>query len=304
MATLTGCGSTDAKPTCEGVQLETTSLNPRVGEASHVGARGVTQGGVTTEGSRFMWVSSDPAVALVDQQGRVTPLRPGTTTITVTCTNAAAGAPSASVQLNVRPPLVQLVIQRTGQGNGFITNLPAGTDHEDGTTVVITATPSEGSTLEGFTGPCVRSGNTCSVLMQYPGPIVITVDFSLCPTSYCGDITMTGSLSFQRVGFGFNWTGYFDYTFDPAPRAGIRMHQRLNASSVSGSATTTGATTLRIPLSGSSIACQFVNPSTMTLTDLDRPTPAIAIITVTWNRSGCSSAQRATGSQARDTIGG
>lgn len=301
MWALTACGSTDVQPTCEGVRLETTSINPRIGEAAHVGARGVTQGGVTTEGSTFAWVSSDPAIAIVDQRGQVTPLRPGTTTITVTCTNGAAGVPpSASVQITVRPPLVRLLIQRAGTGNGFITTDPAGDDHEDGTTVVITATPAEGSVLNGFSGPCVRNGNTCSVVMTYPGPIQITVDFSLCPTSYCGVINITGGqLNFQRVGFGYSWDGYFDYSFDPAPRAGIRIHNRLNASSVAGSATTTGAATLRIPLTGSSIACQFVNPSTITLTDLDRPLPAIAIINFTWDRSGCSTESQARSSPAR-----
>ncbi|MCH7530549.1 MAG: Ig-like domain-containing protein [Gemmatimonadetes bacterium] len=299
------CGSTDVRPTCEAVRLETTSLNPRVGDAAHVGARGVTKGGVTTEGSAFTWLSSDPTVALVDQRGQVTPLRPGTTTITVTCTNAAIGRPSAAVQITVRPPLVRLLIQRAGAGNGFITTVPAGNDHEDGTSVVITATPAEGSVLQGFTGPCVRNGNTCTVVMRYPGPMQITVDFSLCPTSYCGEISITGgTLNFQRAGFGFNWDGHFEYAFDPAPRAGIRIHNRLNASSVSGSATTTGASTLSIPLSGSTIACLFVNPSTMVLTDLDRPIPALKIITFTWDRSGCSTAMRAEGSALPDTIGG
>jgi hypothetical protein len=52
-------------------------------------------------------------------------------------------------------------------------------------------------TWEGFTGPCVRTGTTCAVIMRYPGLMRVMVDFSLCPTSYRRDTTMRGALLVQ-----------------------------------------------------------------------------------------------------------
>ena len=284
------CGDATApQPRCEGVRLETTSLNPRVGEVSHVGAAGITTGGVTVSGSTFRWESSNPTVATVDQSGVVTALSVGTTTITVTCTNATANAPvQSSVVITVRPPLVELLVRKQGTGDGSYSIAPPGTTHEAGTVVGITATPAEGSVFDGFTGPCTVNGRTCTVTMSPPGPVEVTTTFTLCDKSYCGTITLPYIyLSWQTVGFGYNWTGYADLAFDPAPPGGMRLHARLNAASVSGSATTTGDTTLRISLSGSSVACMMVNPSTLVITDLDHPIPVLAIITVTWYNPGC-----------------
>ena len=255
-----------------------------------MGATGVTAGGVPVQGSTFLWVSSNPAVATVDQQGRLTAVSEGTTTITVFCTNAAGGAVvSSTAIINVRPGLVRLVLNTTGTGSGTLSSSPPGSEFESGTRVDITATPGQGSVFNGFAGPCTVNGRTCTVTMRSPGPVVVTATFSLCDKSYCGTIRIEGGrLNFVPVGFGYDWSGYFDYSFDPAPRAEIRIQHRLNAASISGVATTTGASTLRIPFAGSSISCQFeISPSTVVLTDFDDPSPALVVLTFTWDTSGC-----------------
>lgn len=283
--------STDAQPTCVSVGLDVTSLNPRVGEMSHVGATGLTAGGVRVANSTFVWTSSDTNVATVTQQGEVTALNPGMATIEVVCTSAAGAVVSSSVVITVRPALVSLVIDAEGTGNGTFSVDPPGFEFETGTSVDITAIPSEGSIFNGFTGPCTVNGQTCTVIMTPPGPVSVVGTFTLCDRSYCGTISVPSIfLNWQSSGFGFTYDGTVDLLFDPAPRAGIRINARLNAQSISGTATTTSGTTLEIPMSGSSIACTFVNPSTLVITDLDNQIPALAIITITWQSTGCVAA--------------
>ena len=287
-----------SQPTCVDVRLDVTSLNPRVGETSHVGATGITAGGVPVSGSTFQWLSRNTAVATVNQQGVVTAISVGTATIDVVCTSATGALVTSSVVITVRPALVRLVVNAAGNGNGSFSVDPPGSEFETGTPVDVTATPAQGSIFDGFAGPCVVSGQTCSVTMTPPGPVVVTGTFTLCDRSYCGTINAPFIfLNWQRVGFSYTYDGYVDLTFDPAPRAGIRMNARLNAQSISGTASTTGDTSLRIPLAGTSIACTFVNPSTLVITDFDNPIPALAIITITWDSPGCGATMARAGSE-------
>ena len=262
---------------------------------SCVGATGLTEGGVPVASSTFVWTSSDTNVATVTQQGEVTARREGMTTINVVCTSAAGAVVSSSVVITVRPALVSLVIDAAGTGNGTFSVDPPGFEFETGTSVDITATPSQGSIFDGFTGPCTVNGQTCTVIMTPPGPVSVVGTFTLCDRSYCGAISASIFLNWQSSGFGFTYDGTVDLLFDPAPPAGIRVNARLNAQSISGTATTTGGTTLEIPMSGSSIACTFVNPSTLVITDLDNPIPALAIITITWQSTGCVAAAPTSG---------
>lgn len=86
-----------------------------------------------------------------------------------------------------------------------------------------------------------------------------------CDRSYCGRISMSITMTCNPAGFGWQCTGTVDLSFSPSPRSGLRIRVRLNAGSISGTATTSGGSTLRVPISGSAVACPFsVNPSVLT----------------------------------------
>jgi List-Bact-rpt repeat protein len=75
------------------------------------------------------------------------------------------------------PPAVfhTVAVAVGGRGGGAVTSLPAGLDcpssacsleFERGSSVVLTATPAEGSKLARWTGSCRRSGATCTLTVQ------------------------------------------------------------------------------------------------------------------------------------------
>ena len=109
-------------------------------------------------------------MATVNQQGVVTALREGVATIDVVCTSAAGDLVSSSVLITGRPALVFLLIDAAENGNGSFSVDSPGFEFEAGTPVDNTATPAQGSVFDGFTGPCVVNGQTCSVTMTPPGP--------------------------------------------------------------------------------------------------------------------------------------
>lgn len=281
------CGGSDATPprSVVSVQLITSNLSPRVGEIIRVGATPQDAAGVPVQGVVCTFISDPPGVASVDVNGAVTALAVGTATITATCQGK-----SASVAITVRPREVSLTINKVGTGTGAVFALPSGNGtlytYDQGTVVTLTASPVEGSTFGGWTGACQGAALTCTVTMD--ASKTVTATFNLCPTSYCGSISVPLiSLNYTPSGFGFNWSGSVNLQFAPAPRSGIRIGVVLNAQSISGSGSTTGATTMQLQLSGGSVACALVNPSYLVITDLDRPTPALAIVTITWNKTGC-----------------
>jgi len=109
-----------------------------------------------------------------------------------------------------------------------------------------------------------------------------------CDKSYCGTITLVHtSLSWSAAGFGYNYSGSVDLGFNPAPPANLAIGVQLNGASIDGSAVTSGSTSLHIPVSGSSVACQLTNPSTYTVIDTNRPSPVLAFLTFDWQTSGC-----------------
>src|SRR6266849_3080882 len=122
------------------VQLQATNINPRVGEAMHVGATPVDAHGLTVQGVPCAFASSNAGVAAVDAtNGTVTPISPGVATITATC-----GGQHSSVDITVRPNTMTLTITKQGDGSGAVFASPSGSGslytYDPGTAVTLTAT--------------------------------------------------------------------------------------------------------------------------------------------------------------------
>jgi alpha-tubulin suppressor-like RCC1 family protein len=124
---------------------------------------------VTMTGTGVTWTSSNPAVATVDATGRATGVSQGTTTITATDSTGA----TASTTLTVLDRLI-LSVTRSGGGSGSVSSNPpginCGTDcseiYDSSSTVTLTATPANGSTLARWIGCDAVSGATCTVTMN------------------------------------------------------------------------------------------------------------------------------------------
>lgn len=89
-----------------------------------------------------------------------------------------------------------------------------------------------------------------------------------CTLSYCGSISMDIHMRVGCQGFGYQSSGTVTLTFSERP-PDYTVYVRLNAMSISGHARTSGRTTVEVPISGSSIACPFTNPSDLVITDPD-----------------------------------
>src|SRR5437660_6137427 len=110
-----------------------------------------------------------------------------------------------------------------------------------------------------------------------------------CDRSYCGTITLVDTpISSSVAGFGYQYTGHIDLRFSPSPAAGMTIGAQLNAASIHGTAVTNGSANLQITITGSSVACQFTNPSTWTITDANQPTPVLAFLAFNWARASCA----------------
>ena len=118
LATGTGAGTTQITASARGVTSNTATLtvNPRVltrievtpstarvppGAQQQFTARAFDQNNQEITGVTFMWTSSDPNVATIDQNGLATVISVGTTTINVSAQNV-----TGSATLNVVPPAV------------------------------------------------------------------------------------------------------------------------------------------------------------------------------------------------------
>ncbi len=74
-------------------------------------------------------------------------------------------------------PQHYLTISKTGNGQGKVTNSPAGTFFIRGTSVTLNAVPEANSLFTGWSGSCSGTSRTCSVSMT--ADRVVTASFSL-----------------------------------------------------------------------------------------------------------------------------
>lgn len=63
--------------------------------------------------------------------------------------------------------------------------------------------------------------------------------------------------------FAKTCSGTVRLNFSRAPSSGTSYFVVLNAGNINGTASTTGATSLDIPLSGQTVSCPFTNPSNL-----------------------------------------
>ncbi len=161
------------------VQLQTTNINPRVGEVVHVGATPVDTHGLTVQGVACVFASNNAGVATVDaNSGSVTAISPGVATITATCSGM-----QASVDITVRPNTVTLTITKQGNGTGAVFASPSGSGslytYDPGTAVTLTATANSGSVFTGWGGACAGVA-PCSLVMN--ADMSVTATFSVSET--------------------------------------------------------------------------------------------------------------------------
>ena len=161
---------------CTSITTATTSLNPRVGQTVHVGAQAFDGEGRLIAGG-VIFASSNPAIAAVNAAtGAVTAVSEGSAIITASC--AANPNVRATVTITVRDGTVELILQKAGDGDGFLISNPPGTSFEEGTQVTVTVNPNAGSIFTGWGGACAGTG-ACVVTMRGPGPITVIANLAL-----------------------------------------------------------------------------------------------------------------------------
>ena len=93
--------------------------------------------------------------------------------------------PVTAVEPALTPPTAQpdvipqhtLTSGRAGNGQGKVTNIPAGALFKEGTSVTLHAVPEANSVFTGWSGSCSGSSRTCSVRMTTD--MAVTASFSL-----------------------------------------------------------------------------------------------------------------------------
>jgi List-Bact-rpt repeat protein len=130
-------------------------------------------------GTGVTWATSDAAVATIDAAGLSTAVGSGVTTITATDTTGA----NASTTLTVRQrPMLTVVT--AGGGTGAVSSNPPGIAcgadcseaYDAGTAVTLTATASNTSDLNGWSGCDTVSGSSCTVTMNDPRAVTATFE--------------------------------------------------------------------------------------------------------------------------------
>jgi hypothetical protein len=148
----------------------------RVGETTQFLAFGSLGGGGTIQDltNKVRWVSSDVAVATIDQAGLATGVAAvngeNTTTITAIATAANGATMTATSSLEIVPitgtvTLPTLALYKVGNGTGTVMSSPAGVNCGPqvtctgnfplGTSVTLTAAPDAGSSFGGWSSNCV-----------------------------------------------------------------------------------------------------------------------------------------------------
>jgi len=101
----------------------------------------------------------------------------------------------------------ELTVSPDGTGSGTVTSSPVGIDcgvdcnqsYDDGTEVMLTATPFAGSTFTGWTGDCTGMGN-CTVIMNSPQAVTATFTVDMHSLTVSTDGTGGGTVSSDPAG--------------------------------------------------------------------------------------------------------
>jgi len=138
------------------------------------------------------WLSISPENGTTPTTPSVSAIvgNPGTYTATITLSATGVTSISVPVTFTVTPETFDLLAESsvTGTGSGTVTPDPAGTScgtdcytYNAGTSVVITASPSTGSTFTGWSGACSGTGS-CTVVMN--SNLTATATFNATAATY------------------------------------------------------------------------------------------------------------------------
>jgi hypothetical protein len=164
----------------------TSATGTTVGETAQFIAIGNLSGGGRTQDltNRVRWVSSDVAVATINQAGLATAVGalglPSSSTITAIATTTSGSVLTATGTMTMVPGgtvnLPTLTVYKVGLGNGTVTSSPAGLscgpqaactgNFQLNATVTLTATPAAGSSFAGWSANCTpTNSSTCTLTM-------------------------------------------------------------------------------------------------------------------------------------------
>lgn len=101
------------------------------------------------------------------------------------------GTPDGALSLSAPPPPPQLTVRGYGSGSGSVSSSPSGIEcggscdasFAAGTKVTLTATPSAGSSFEGWQGPCSGTG-TCTVTLSSGAAVTAVFRASGAPVGW------------------------------------------------------------------------------------------------------------------------
>ncbi len=195
--------------------------------------------------STFTYDSSDKSVATVDANGKVTALKPGTTTITAYC---SCDETSCTYQVTVKSPSVS-VADITVDVNGTATAQPTITDGPaSGYTLAYTTTSTDFSVTNNgiVTGIKPPATGTVSYTMTYGGNVVASGTFNVTvktPTFSIRPLT-------DNLIVGQTMTADFETTSTPA----------------AASVTLTSADTSKVTISGNKATAVAAAPEGVTIT--------------------------------------
>jgi hypothetical protein len=118
-----------------------------------------------------------------------------------TCQVTMSSARTVTATFTLSAPTNYLLtVAKSGSGTGLVTSNPAGincgstcsTSYASGTSVTLTATPDPGSTLGGWSGCDLASGNTCQVTMSSARTVTATFTLST-PTNHLLTVSLGGN---------------------------------------------------------------------------------------------------------------
>jgi uncharacterized repeat protein (TIGR01451 family) len=151
----------------------------------------------------------------------VTPAAAGTLTNTVNVTSSSPdpipsnNTATTSTTVTGSGTTVQLTALTAGTGTGMVTgngiNCTSGSTNgcvvnlAAGTQVVLTATPTGGSSLGGFSAPCTGTGTMCTFSMPAT-PVTVTVTFNAAATNQTLTVITAGTGTGMVTGAGISCT--------------------------------------------------------------------------------------------------